>query len=170
MNTFLLASGLGLLAVAAAGPAAAQTTPSLIIGHAQVQHGDLDLATKAGAETMLIRLNKAANNACGGKPSPAINDPVGSSKQHAYRLCKVAAIDAATLALDVPLVRTSWLKSGEAIRFGDEARRTTAGLLARAGIDDSVDHVAATDRIDSAEGRSQALVRSGKVGGRGALQ
>jgi UrcA family protein len=170
MKTSLLASGLGLLAVVAAGPAAAKTTPSLIINHAQVQHGDLDLATEAGAEEMLTRLNRAANNACGGRPSPAINDPVGSSKQHAYRLCKVAAIDAATLALDVPLLRTAWLESGDAIRFGDEARRTTAGLLARAGIDGPVDHVAATDRLDSAEGRRQALVRSGKVGGRRALQ
>lgn len=169
MKTFLLASGAGLLAVTAAAPAAAQTTRSVIIEHVKVPHGDLDLATKAGAETLLTRLNKAAMAACGGKPSLGINDPVGPSKRHASRLCKVAAIDAATLALEAPLLRAIWLESGDAIRFGDEARRTTADLLAQAGIVELGNRLATNDRFESVAGRRQAPVRSGGKSAGGVL-
>ena len=136
MKTFLLASGVALLAIVATGPAAAQTTRSLIIEQVKVRHGDLDLATERGAGAMLARLDNAASRACGGKPGPMLGDSLGPAKQRAYRLCKVAAIDAATLTLNAPRVRAVWLEQGEAIRFADAARRTTSDLLRLARIED----------------------------------
>ena len=137
MKTFLLASSLGLLAAAAAGPATAQTTRSFIIEQVKVPHGDLDLATKGGADAMLDRLASAASDACGRKPRMVAADPLGPSKQHIYRLCRVAAIDNATLTLDAPLVRVLWLENDESIRFGDEARKRTSDLFRLAGVDES---------------------------------
>lgn len=137
MKTLLLASGAALVATVAT-PAAASKPPSLIIAHVEVRHGDLNLATGAGAGTMLERLSAAASNACGGRPRPTSSDPLGPSKQRAYRLCRIAAIDTATLRLDAPLVRARWLEDDEAVRSGDEARRTTADLLRQAGLNPSV--------------------------------
>jgi UrcA family protein len=134
MKTCLLASGLGLLAISAAAPADARAWRPLMIEQVEVRHGDLDLATAAGAGAMLARLTGAASQACGGKPSAGQSDPLGPSKQRAYRLCKVGAVDAATLRLDAELVRTMWLESGEAIRFGETARRTRAHLLRQADV------------------------------------
>ena len=136
MKTFLLASSLGLLAAAAAGPATAQTTRSFIIEQVKVPHGDLDLATKDGADVMLDRLASAASDACGRKPRIAA-DTLWPSKRHIYRLCRVAAIDDATLTLDAPLVRVLWLENDESIRFGDEARKRTSDLFRLAGVDES---------------------------------
>ncbi len=135
MKTFLLANGIALLAAAAAGPAAAQTTRSLILEQVEVWHGDLDLATESGADAILTRLTEAASTACGGRSGPLHADPLGPAKKRAVRLCKVAAIDAATLTLDIPLVRSTWLGNAEAIRFGDKARRTRSDLRRLAGLD-----------------------------------
>jgi UrcA family protein len=132
MKTCLLTSGLGLLAIASAGAADARASQPLMIEQVEVRHGDLDLATSAGAGTMLARLGGAASEACGGKPRAVQSDPLGSAKQRAYRLCKVAAVDAATVRLDAELVRALWLESGEAIRYGEAARRTRAHLLGQA--------------------------------------
>lgn len=134
MKTFLLASS--LLAAAAATPALAQTAPSLVIKQVRVEYGDLDLATTEGADAMLARLTGAASKACGGRPPMPVSDPLAPSKQRAYRLCKVAAIDDATLALNAPLVRAFWLGNDEAVRFGDAARRATADWLRLARRDD----------------------------------
>ena len=129
MKTFFLAGGLGLLAVAGAEPATAQNAHSLIIQQVKVSHGDLDLTTEQGAETMLARLSGAASAACGRKPRTGVGDPLGPSKQRIYRLCVVAAIDNATLELNAPLVRTAWLEDDDAIKFGTEARRTSSELF-----------------------------------------
>ena len=129
MKTFFLAGGLGLLAVAGAEPATAQNAHSLIIQQVKVSHGDLDLTTEQGAETMLARLSGAASAACGRKPRTGVGDPLGPSKQRIYRLCVVAAIDNATLQLNAPLVRTAWLEDDDAIKFGTEARRTNSELF-----------------------------------------
>ena len=136
MKKCLLAGGAGLLAVAATGPAAAQTTRSLIIEQVEVPYGDLDLATTAGAEAMLARLESAAANACGGKPRAVHADVLGPSKQRAYHLCRVAAVDAATLSLEVPLVRAIWLENEAVTRLAGEARRTTSDLLRWTHFDD----------------------------------
>lgn len=129
MKTFFLAGGLSLLAVAGAEPATAQNAHSLIIQQVKVSHGDLDLTTEQGAETMLARLSGAASAACGRKPRTGVGDPLGPSKQRIYRLCVVAAIDNATLQLNAPLVRTAWLEDDDAIKFGTEARRTSSELF-----------------------------------------
>lgn len=135
MKRVILASGAALLAVVAAGPAAAQTDRSLIVERVAVAHGDLDLATTAGADAMLGRLTDAASRACGGKPRSSHADPLGPAKLRAYRLCKVGAIDTATLALAAPRVRALWLEDGEAIELAALARRTTVDLLRLARID-----------------------------------
>ena len=135
MKTLLLASGAGLLAILATDPAAANTARSFVIEHVEVPHGDLDLASDAGADAMLDRLTDAASAACGGRPRPAFSDPLGPSKQRAWRLCKVAAVDSATVRLDAELVRALWLGDDEAIRYGEEARRTSADLYRQAGVD-----------------------------------
>ena len=127
MKTRLLASA--LLAVLAASPVAANDTRSLIIEQVTVQHGDLDLATPEGADTMLGRLQDAASEACGGRPRSMVSDPLGPVRQRAYRLCRVSAIDAATLTLNAPAVRAVWLEHDEAVRFAREARQETSDLL-----------------------------------------
>jgi UrcA family protein len=135
MKTFLLASGAGLLAILAAAPAAANTPPPFVVGHVEVRHGDLDLASDAGAGAMLDRLADAASVACGGRPRSGFSDPLGPSRQRAWRLCKVAAVDSATLRLDAERVRALWLGHDEAIRFGEEARRSSAELYRQAGLE-----------------------------------
>jgi len=135
MKTCLLPSGTVLLAFAVAGPAAAQVSPFYVIEHVEVEHDDLDLATSAGAEAMLTRLASAASRACGGKPRSAFADPLGPAKQRAYRLCKIVAIDQATLDLKAPVVRSIWLENGEAIRFAAKARQTASDLFGSARID-----------------------------------
>lgn len=128
----LLASGAGLLAVFQPVPSAADESPA-IIEHAKVHYGDLDLATPDGAGAMLARLETAASNACGGRPSLSIVNPLVSAKQRAYRRCRIAALDAATLRLGAPLVRSAWLERDETARHLADARRATADLLRGGG-------------------------------------
>ena len=135
MRILFLAGGLGLMAAASAAPAVAQTGHSYIIEHVKVSHGDLDLATEQGVETMLVRLSDAASAACGRRPRTGAFDPLGPSRQRIYRLCVVAAIDNATLQLDAPLVRIAWLEDDDAIKFGTEARRTNSELFKLASAD-----------------------------------
>jgi UrcA family protein len=135
MKTLLLASGAGLLAILAAAPAAADSPRPFVVEHVEVRHGDLDLASETGAGAMLDRLTEAASAACGGRPRPGFSDPLGPSKQRAWRLCKVAAVDSATLRLDAERVRALWVGDDEAIRFGEEARRTSAELYRQAGLE-----------------------------------
>jgi UrcA family protein len=133
MKTPILARGLAALALAAAVPAAAQAAPAYVIGQVRVDYGDLDLAAPAGAAAMLARLDAAAARACGRLPQPG--DPLYGARQRAHRLCKVSAIDAATLALEAPLVRIAWLETGEATRWRDAAQRSASALLELAGAD-----------------------------------
>lgn len=135
MKTLTLASGAVLLALLAASPAAAGPLRPYIIEQVEVRHGDLDLSTAAGAGAMLERLSAAASEACGRKPRPGFSDPLGPRKQRAWRLCTVAAIESATLELDAELVRAAWLGRDDAIRYGAEARRTSAGLYRLAGVE-----------------------------------
>jgi UrcA family protein len=135
MKTLLLAGGASLLAILAAFPAAANPLRPYIIEQVEVRHGDLDLATGSGARTMLERLSAAASDACGGRPRPGFSAPHGPSKQRAWRLCKVAAIDFATQTLDAELVRALWLGNEEAIRYGAQARRMSVELYRQAGLD-----------------------------------
>ena len=135
MKTFspvLLASSAGLLAAFQPAPSAAADESRAVIEHAKVRYGDLDLATPAGAEAMLARLEAAASEACGRLPQNAM-DPLLAAKQRAYRRCRISALDAATLRLGAPLVRSAWLDRDETARHLADARRATAGLLRESG-------------------------------------
>lgn len=64
-----------------------------------VRYGDLNLASREGAHTMLQRLDHAARVVCGDTPSPA---ELLYSRHYAQ--CKEAAIANAVAEVDSPLV------------------------------------------------------------------
>lgn len=110
MHRTAIAIGAGLLAAGAVTSAAAQRSRADIVVQISVPHGDLDLASEAGAKAMLVRLDKAASKACGGKPMPVMAlDQVGHAKKREYQRCKLAAMDRGTLQLGAPRVRAAWL-------------------------------------------------------------
>jgi UrcA family protein len=117
MKLVLLACG-AAAALLAAGPAASKSNRSVVVGHAKVSAADLDLRSEAGAAAMLARIEEGAGKACGGDPGTAFNrDIVTLLKQRAYRECKTAAIEATTIRLGAPLVRSTWLSRGEPIKY-----------------------------------------------------
>lgn len=128
----LLASSAGLLAAFAPPHAAAADERQAIIEHISVRYGDLDLTAPADAAAMLGRLEKAASEACGRLPQNAM-DPLLAAKQRTYRRCRISALDAATLRLGAPLVRSAWLDRDETVRHLADARQATAGLLRESG-------------------------------------
>lgn len=127
MNRISIAVGAGLLAASATIPAFAQSSPENIVVHVSVPHSDLDLTSDAGARIMLMRLDKAATRACGGKPvAVTAMDPFGQVKKQEHRRCKAAAMDASTSRLGAPLVRAAWLHQ-QAGPSGRQASRIAAG-------------------------------------------
>ena len=65
----------------------------------RVYYGDLNLATDAGAQTLLIRLNSAGRQVCGGRSMPA------SAKLNAqHRACVRSKVAAAVAELGSPSV------------------------------------------------------------------
>ena len=132
ISTILLASSATLLAALGPTPAAAADGSPTIIEDIAVRYGDIDLAAPAGAAAMLARLEAAASDACGGRPRNRM-DPILPAKQRAYRRCRIAALDAATLQLGAPLVRSAWLDRDETARHLADARQATAELLGEGG-------------------------------------
>jgi len=127
VNRISISIGAGLLAVSTAAPAPAQRSQANIVVHVSVPHGDLDLTSDAGARIMLMRLDKAATRACGGKPvAVTALDQLGQAKKQEYQRCKAAALDAGTLTLGAPLVRAAWLDQ-QAGYSGKRASRIAAG-------------------------------------------
>jgi UrcA family protein len=94
INLTALAVSAALILAPAAIAQAGYSTTSV-----PVAHGDLNLATAAGARTALQRMKVAANRVCGGKPSP---------KQLAgivrYDACVDGAMSRAVAALNIPTV------------------------------------------------------------------
>ncbi len=128
MKRILLAVGIGLTVAAfpvSATAQGAETAPdTAIVANINVRHGDLDLADKSGAETMLTRLEKAAAKACGGKStSPtSLDHQRAQARLREHRRCKAAAIDSATLKLGAPVVRAAWLGRTKATHHAAKAR------------------------------------------------
>ena len=127
MRSLLFASGVGLLAMLVAGPAIAQAQRPPIIKHVGVERGDLDLATPSGAEAMLAKMERAATRACGSPRNPQYRNSIGPLGRE-HHMCRIAAIDAATLQLGAPLVRAAWLERSEASEVA-AARQASADLL-----------------------------------------
>ena len=84
---FILTSGLSTYA---AEPGALQVA---------VRYGDLNLTHEEGARTLLMRLDHAATQVCGGRPSI-----VDLRAWGAYEACRKAAMDRAVLTVQSPLL------------------------------------------------------------------
>ena len=98
----LLSSALIALVAATAAPAAAGVHPARNDPDALetiVRFSDLDLNRAAGAEQMLVRLERAAGDVCGEAPSPR---EVG--KRSRYRACVATTLDRAVASIDAPLL------------------------------------------------------------------
>lgn len=124
MKRILLAVSIGLPTAVSPVSATAQSADTAIVANINVRHGDLDLADKAGAETMLARLDKAATKACGGKPmsGTSLDHQMAQARLDEHSRCKAAAIDRATLKLGAPVVRAAWLGSVKATHYAAKAR------------------------------------------------
>jgi UrcA family protein len=114
MKKLTIPLGAGLCLAALAPPASAQAAPAQIVTNIGVSHSDLDLESAQGVQAMLARLDRAATEACGGKPAPVMpGDQVGMAKQGEHRRCKAAAMESSTLRLGSPPVRAAWLGKRE---------------------------------------------------------
>ena len=105
-----IAAGLALLAViAAAMPAAAQSALSERTIHrdVMVRYGDLNLADERDVSILLSRIDKAAEEACGGRPwiSDTFTDVGTSTLREQYRHCHVDAVARAVESVGAPLVK-----------------------------------------------------------------
>jgi UrcA family protein len=84
---------------ALAGSAAAQSVGSDAPISVKVGYGDLNLASEAGASTMLVRIQSAASRACG--EAPDLRD---LGRVAIYDHCRAEAISRAVRMLGSPLV------------------------------------------------------------------
>ncbi|HEX5007956.1 MAG TPA: UrcA family protein [Hyphomonadaceae bacterium] len=87
-----------ILAAAILTPAAVAQSP-LQPASIEVSHADLDLTAKAGAQTLLKRMQTAAQRICGQRPSPR---QIQATVRH--EACTREAMNSAVAALDVPTV------------------------------------------------------------------
>jgi UrcA family protein len=92
-------AGLWLTAVGA-GIAQADTPPLVETRTQQVTFDDLNLSSESGARTLLVRINKAANAACG----PATHSPLMPREAAHRRTCVTEAVDAAVRRVDLPVL------------------------------------------------------------------
>jgi UrcA family protein len=98
-------------AVALTGAAPAQP-PAQLRGDAVVRYDDLDLSREADARTLLKRLEAAAEDACGRRPSLRGNRPgLETFLKADFHDCRAAAINNAVLALKAPVVTRLFAQS-----------------------------------------------------------
>jgi UrcA family protein len=84
-----------------------------------VRYGDLNLATDAGAHAMLVRINQAAQKACGGSPFfyGTYSIAPGLARK-GFATCQTNAVSAAVKSLNAPLVTRLYVQNGdEALRI-----------------------------------------------------
>ena len=85
---------------------AAHADSGLIRKDVQVSYHDLNLSTEAGARALLVRIELAANEACGNSPffySSYSLAPALADKE--FATCRANAINSAVSSLKAPLVR-----------------------------------------------------------------
>jgi UrcA family protein len=79
-----------------------------------VGYGDLNLSTEAGAHTMLIRINQAAQKACGGAPIfYGTYNVAPELARKDFATCQTNAVSAAVKMLNAPLVMRLYAQNGE---------------------------------------------------------
>ncbi len=74
---------------------------SITRGRSAVQYGDLDIATEQGAKIMLVRIERAARKACGGRPTFSAYT---GSLDHTFEECRETAVQRAVKQLGAPMV------------------------------------------------------------------
>ena len=91
-----------------------------VVTRVRVPVGDLDLNSRAGADTLIRRVSAAAAHACGGSEAMGVTMLL---EQRAYRACKTKAVAQAIAHLDAPVVRARYAQMmGEAVLQVAEAR------------------------------------------------
>jgi UrcA family protein len=98
MTRFLAAPVLGLAAAAAswcAAPALAQISDA--VPSVTVKYSDLNIGSRPGAQTLLERIEAAANTACGGAPDIRQLNQLAS-----FEACRRAAVARAVVAVGSP--------------------------------------------------------------------
>jgi len=88
-----LAGTFGLALSAQAGDHTPSAFPAVT-----VKYGDLNIDSKAGARTLYARLGRAAERACGGKPSLIVDMP----RYRRFTACYEDALDRAVQTVDKP--------------------------------------------------------------------
>jgi UrcA family protein len=80
-----------------AAPALAQTSDA--VPSVAVKYGDLNIASPAGAQALLKRIEAAANSACGGAPDIRQFDQLAD-----FEACRRSAVARAVVAVDSPML------------------------------------------------------------------
>jgi UrcA family protein len=101
MTKFFNARTLGITFAAAAlllsNPASAQTSTAPI--SVTVSYGDLDLGHAAGAQALLQRIERAADQACGWAPDLRL-----LAERAAFEQCRKTAITTTVARIDAPML------------------------------------------------------------------
>lgn len=84
-----------------AAHAQTKSTDHLILGQRVVRYGDLDLTNVHDAKTLLRRIDRAADSACGGQPPISLQSDL---PQVMFSRCRVDAVARAVADLGAPLV------------------------------------------------------------------
>lgn len=113
MKMVLFAAAVALAGFSAA-PALAQSEPI----SARVRYADLDLGSRAGAKTMLRRIENAAERVCGNRP--ALRDIRAFSR---FRACVEDAESTAVAQLNSPLVTALFEEREPRIRLATATPR-----------------------------------------------
>lgn len=112
--------GFSLAAISiSAGLANAGSDFTTIRRDVPVAYGDLNLATEAGARTMLTRITNAAREACGGSPFfyGDYSMTPGLARKD-FAACQTNAVNTAVKSLNAPQVMRVYAQNGdEALRL-----------------------------------------------------
>jgi UrcA family protein len=85
--------------------------------HVSVAYDDLDLRSDVGARIMLLRINRAADEVCGGRPDLHRNF-YGTRELRVlmpiYAKCRTDAVSKAVASLDAPAVAKAYAQSRNA--------------------------------------------------------
>ena len=103
--SYVLKALIASLAVASVSLTAHSKEP--IVNHVMVSYAELDLSKERGADQMLRRLDRAASQACGGKPALG---PLDLSTRSIYKACVHGALVQAIADLNHPMVSQMYAK------------------------------------------------------------
>ncbi|HEY2752042.1 UrcA family protein [Phenylobacterium sp.] len=79
----------------------------------RVPVGDLDLNSRAGADTLIQRVTAAADRACGRSSSGGVT---GQMEQRAHQVCKAQAVARAVAQVDASAVQVRYAQNRGAVK------------------------------------------------------